>query len=72
MIKSIWEKIKLKFERKPAGDIMLSPGHWQMHDGCTLTEGSYKIDPPIDIFSYPTPSVVTPKPKRTKKTKTES
>jgi hypothetical protein len=57
MIKSIWEKIKLAFERKPAGDVQ-----YPSYGGDTLTEGVYKIEPPI---------VVT-KPKRVRKPKNES
>ena len=56
MIKSIWEKIKLVFERKPAGDVHKSYG------GDTLTERVYKIEEPI----------VVAKPKRTRKPKNES
>jgi len=41
MIKNIWDKIKLAFERKPAGNILPSYG------GDKLTEGTYKIEPPI-------------------------
>jgi hypothetical protein len=62
MIKSIWEKIKLKFERKPVGDVQLSRENWPSYGGDTLTEGVYKIEPPI---------VVT-KPKRVRKPKNES
>ena len=40
---NIWEKIKLAFERKPAGSIYKSYG------GDKLTEGTYKIVPQIKI-----------------------
>ena len=60
MIKSIWEKIKLAFERKPAGDIHKSYG------GDTLTEGVYKIEEPVSVV------VPVAKPKRVRKPKNES
>ena len=73
MIKSIWEKIKLKFERKPAGDVQLSRENWPSYGGDTLTEGVYKIEPPVQVFGYTTPSPSEPpKPKRVRKPKNES
>ncbi len=64
MIKSIWEKIKLAFERKPAGDVQLSRENWPSYGGDTLAEGSYKIETPI--------VVPVTKPKRVRKPKNES
>ncbi len=62
MIKSIWEKIKLAFERKPAGDVQLTRENWPSYGGDTLTEGVYKIETPV----------VVAKPKRVRKPKNES
>jgi hypothetical protein len=70
MIKSIWEKIKLAFERKPAGDVQLTRENWPSYGGDTLNKGVYKIDPPIQVFGYTTPSPSEPpKPKRVVKRK---
>ena len=80
MIKSIWEKIKLKFERKPVGDVQLSRENWPSYGGDTLTEGEYKLATPIVVMQSPATqfdsttlsSTGVAKPKRVRKPKNES
>ncbi len=37
MIKSIWEKIKLAFERKPTGEVLIPQKELKLPHGATVT-----------------------------------